>query len=151
MCEAWNPPRTLVRVPGRGIVIMSWVGNALFVATAVPAAAGVDLFDDLAIGMALTLFVVSLAVWTWAFGVAVVRSTRGDDVVVANMFFTVGNAPVRVRWQLFGALGVSVAVAAATAAAEPFGVLVPMLPLGLIGLWATRHGTFPARSRAAGR
>ena len=36
-------------------------------------------------------------------------------------------------------------VAAATAAAEPFGILVPMLPLGLLGLWGARHGVFPPR------
>jgi len=36
-------------------------------------------------------------------------------------------------------------VTAATALAEPFGVLVPMLPLGLLGLWGARHGVFPPR------
>ena len=132
-------------MPGRGIVIASWAGDALFVVTAIPATVGVDALDDVAIATALALFAVSLVIWTWAFGVAVVRSAHGDDVVVGSMFFTVGGAPARVRWHLFGALGVSVAVAAGTAAAEPFGVLVPMLPLGLIGLWAAKHGTFPAR------
>ena len=27
-----------------------------------------------------------------------------------------------------------------------FGILVPMLGLGLIALWGARHGTFPARA-----
>jgi hypothetical protein len=138
-------------MPGRGIVIASWVGNSLFVATAIPVAVGFDALDDVAVGVSLALFGVSLLIWTWAFGVAVVRSTRGDDVVVGSMFVTVGDAPARVRWHLFGALGASVAVAAGTAAAEPFGVLVPMLPLGLIGLWAAWYGTFPARREPAGR
>ena len=54
-------------------------------------------------------------------------------------------APKRVRVQLFGSLAVCLAVTAATALAEPFGVLVPMLPLGLLGLWGARHGVFPPR------
>lgn len=45
--------------------------------------------------------------------------------------------------------------AAATAKATPTSVLVPLLPFGLCGLWAARHGTFPARqvqdSRARAR
>ncbi len=138
-------------MPGRAILITSWVGDALFAASAVPAAAGVDSLDDVAIGIALVLFAASLVIWTWAFGLAVVRSARGDDVVVGSMFFTVGDGPSRVRWHLFGALGVCVAVAAGTAAAEPFGVLVPMLSLGLIGLWAARHGTFPPRPEQRSR
>jgi len=45
---------------------------------------------------------------------------------------------------------VCIAVTAATAAAEPFGILVPMLPLGLIGLWGARHGVFPPRRMPGG-
>jgi len=42
---------------------------------------------------------------------------------------------------------VCLAIAAATVVAEPFGVLVPMLPPGLAGMWAARHGQFPPRPR----
>ena len=42
-------------------------------------------------------------------------------------------------------------IAAGTAAWEPFGVLVPMLPIGLAGIWAARHGTFPPRPPAPRR
>jgi hypothetical protein len=38
-----------------------------------------------------------------------------------------------------------VAVTAGTVAWEPFGVLVPMLPISLAGVWAARYGTFPPR------
>jgi hypothetical protein len=127
------------------IVVSSWVADAVFAVVAIPAALGVDALDTAALAVALALFGVSLPVWTWAFGTAVVRSARGDDVVVANLFGTVGGAPRAVRWNLFGALAVCVAVAAGTAVADPFGVLVPMLPLGFVGLWAARHGTFPPR------
>jgi len=135
------------RDPERGerIIVVSWVADALFAVTAIPAAVGVSAFDVPSIVVALGLFVISLGVWCWAFAVAIVRTTRGDDVVVASMFLMQGPAPRRVRVHLFGALGVCVAVTAVTALAEPFGVLVPMLPLGLIGLWGARHGVYPPR------
>jgi hypothetical protein len=135
------------RDPERGerIIVVSWVANVLFAATALPAALGVNGFDVAAIAVALGLFAISLGVWTWAFAVALARTTRGDDVVVASMFLIQGPAPKRVRVQLFGSLAVCLVVTAVTAVAEPFGVLVPMLPLGLIGLWGARHGSFPPR------
>jgi hypothetical protein len=134
-------------MPGRAIAWASWAGNALFAITAVPAALGADAVDDVAVGVALGLFAVSIPVWVYAFGLAVARTARGDDVVVASLFFLQGSAPRRVQLELLGALGVCVLVAAATAAADPFGVLVPMLPLGLTGLWGARHGTYPPRRR----
>jgi hypothetical protein len=135
------------RDPERGerIIVVSWVADALFAVTAIPAALGVSAFDVVSIAVALGLFVISLGVWCWAFAVALARTTRGDDVAVASMFLMQGPAPKRVRVHLFAALGVCIAVTAVTAAAEPFGVLVPMLPLGLIGLWGARHGVYPSR------
>ncbi|MCC6339010.1 MAG: hypothetical protein IT197_03435 [Acidimicrobiia bacterium] len=135
--------------PGRAIVVASWASNALFAALALPAAGGVDGLDRAATGVALGLFAVSIVVWSWAFGRAVVRSARGDDIAVASLFFLQGSAPRAVKAHLLGALAVSVAVAVVTAAADPFGVMVPMLPLGLAGLWAARHGTFPPRPQPA--
>jgi hypothetical protein len=133
-------------VAGRAIILASWVGDAVFLVTAIPAALGVDAFEDVAVGTALGLFFVSLAIWTWAFAVAVARSAQGDDIVVANLFGTIGDASRAIKIQLFGALAVCILIAAATAASNPFGVLVPMLPLGFVGLWAARHGTFPPRA-----
>jgi len=132
-------------MPGQRIIVASWAANALFAVTAVPAAFGVHAFDVASIVVALGLFAISLVVWCWAFGVALARTTRGDDVVVASMFLIQRPAPRRVRVHLFGSLAVCLAVTAVTAAPEPFGVLVPMLPLGLIGLWGARHGSFPPR------
>ena len=117
----------------------------MFAGTAIPAALGVESFEGPAILTALVLFFLSLVVWTWAFVVAIARSTQGDDIVVANLFGTIGDAPRAVRWHLFGSLGACLVITIATAASDPFGVLVPMLPLGFIGLWAARHGTFPPR------
>src|SRR5262249_58145726 len=82
---------------GERIIVSSWVGDALFAVTAIPAAIGVSAFDAISIAVALGLFVISLGVWCWAFGVALVRTTRGDDVAVASMFLMHGPAPPRGR------------------------------------------------------
>jgi hypothetical protein len=132
--------------PGRSILTISWAVNVVFAATAAPVALGADGLGDVAAGVALFCFVVSLGVWCYAFGLGIVRSGRGDNVAVANLFFLQGSAPRRVQRHLLGSLAVSMVIAAATASADAFGVLVPMLPLGLAGLWAARHGTFPPRS-----
>ncbi|HZP30057.1 MAG TPA: hypothetical protein VFC99_13965 [Acidimicrobiia bacterium] len=137
--------------PGRAIVLASWASNVIFAVTAVPVAAGVDALDGVAVGVALTLFLVALGVWSYAFVIAVGRSARGDDVVVGSLFLMQGPAPARVRWHLFGSFAVCLAITAGTAVGDPFGVLVPMLPLGLVGLWGARHGVFPARRDAASR
>ncbi len=130
---------------GRSIVVGSWATLGLFVVTVVPDAFGLHALDGVASGVALTLFLVSLPIWLYAFGLAVVRSGRGDDIGVGSLFFLVGSAPSDVRRWLFGALGLSIVVALATAWANAFAALEPMLPLALVGLWSARHGTFPAR------
>ncbi|MBM3661073.1 MAG: hypothetical protein FJW95_16445 [Actinobacteria bacterium] len=132
---------------GRGRVIegTAWGGNLVFAATAVPAALGVDALEDPAIAVCLGLFFVSLVVWTWALGAAAVRTANGDDISVFTLFLIEGRAPGRVRWSLYGALLVCLAITVATAATNPFGVLVPMLPLGLVGLWGARHQHYPRR------
>src|SRR5581483_3530114 len=71
-------PDTLERVnerraaaePGRAIVLASWASNVIFAVTAVPVAAGVDALDGVAVGVALTLFLVALGVWSYAFVIA---------------------------------------------------------------------------------
>ncbi len=131
-------------LPGRGIIVASWVGDLVFAVTAIPATLGVEALDAPAIAAALVLFFVSLGVWTWTFVVALSRSARGDDIVVANLFGTIGGASGAVRRHLFGALGVCLVITVVTAAADPFGVLVPMLPLGFVGLWAAPVRHLPA-------
>jgi fatty acid desaturase len=132
-------------VAGQAIIRSSWIGNVVFAATAIPAAFGVDAFDPVSAITALALFAVSLWVWVWAFGVAVARSSRGDNIAVGNLFLFEGKVPKGVRAQLFSSVGVCLVITAVTASADPFGVLVPMLPVGLIGLWGARHGVFPPR------
>jgi hypothetical protein len=137
-------------VPGRAVIGASWAGNALFAVTAVPVALGVDAVDDAAVAVALVLFFASLGVWVWALFAAFARSARGDDVAVTTLFLLEGSVPGRVRPLFYGSLGVCLLITVATASANPFGVLVPMYPLGLVGLWGARHGVYPPR-RAGGR
>ena len=72
-----------------------------------------------------------------------VREVKPWQAMAIN--FITGAPPFVIAIALFGALAASVLIAAATAAGEPFGVLVPMLHFGFVGLWAARHGTFPPR------
>jgi hypothetical protein len=136
---------------GRGIIWFGWIANVVFAATAIPVAAGVDDLLGVAITVALLLFLVSVVVFAYAFAVALARNSQGDNVAVANLFFLQGSAPKPVKRQFLWMFVVCLAIAAGTAAWEPFGVLVPMLPVGLAGTWAARHGVFPPRPVAQPR
>ena len=130
---------------GRGVIVFGWIANALFLLTAVPAAAGIDAFGGVSVAVALGLFFVSIGAFAYAFVLAAARSADGDNIAVANLFFLQGSAPRSVQRQFLAMFGVCALVAAATVVWAPFGVLVPMLPVGLAGVWAARHGTFPPR------
>jgi len=130
--------------PGQAIVTASWVTTIAFAVTAVPAAFGVDAFDDAAVWTAVGLFVIAVPIWLYAFVVGVGRSRR-DLVTIPGLFFLHGSAPAVERRLLMGSWAATLIITAATASAEPFGVLVPVLPLAFAGLWAARHGTFAER------
>jgi hypothetical protein len=130
---------------GGRIVVTSWVGVALFALTAGPAAAEVGGFDIVTLVVDVVLFLAGIAVFVWAFAAALVRNAHGDDIVVSSLFLTQGPVPRPVRRHLFAALAGSVVIAGATGTTDAFGILVPMFPLALIGLWGARHGVFPPR------
>jgi hypothetical protein len=131
--------------PGRRIVVFGWVANAAFFVTAVPAAAGIDAFGGISVAVALVLFFVAIGAFVYAFVLAAARSTRGDEIAVANLFFLQGSAPKPVQRSFLLMFAACLLVAVATVVWAPFGFLVPMLPIGLAGVWAARHGTFPPR------
>ncbi len=137
---------------GDRILLAAWLSVGLFVLATVPAAAGMSALDGVAVGVPLALFLVGTGLMLWSFVAGLARTTRGDNVVVSNLYLLAGSAPRRVQAHLFGALAATVVVACALAAFNPAVVLVPILPLGLNGLWAARHGTFPPRpARPEGR
>jgi len=139
---------------GGRIVRAAWVGTGVFALTAVLGVAVPHPLAALAAAVAFALFAAGCVVFVWAYAVAVARS-RTDEISVVGLYLLSGSAPRPVRMRLLGAVGVQSAVALATASARPYtiaaaGILVPVYGLGLCGLWAAKHGTFPPR-RAAPR
>jgi len=129
----------------------SWAGSAVFAVVAVSAAAtGANAIEAVAVIVDLLLFVGGVIAYALAYAAAVRRSRR-DEIAVANLFLLMGPvAPAAVKRRLLGAAAAQGVVAVATAAVRPysplaFGILVPLWGLGLAGLWAARHGTFPRR------
>ena len=132
-------------MPGPRIIAASWASDIVFFLGSVPALVGTASGDAISAGVCLALFAVSLVVWVWAFAVAVARSAQGDDIAVGSLFLFEGRVPRRARRHLFGSVGLSLVITAVAASSNPFAVLVPMLSLGLVGLWGARHGDFPRR------
>jgi hypothetical protein len=135
--------------PGQGIRTAAWYGTAAFAVTAVTATV-VDGLDPVAFVVDVVLFLAGGVAFVAAYLRAVNRS-RTDSIAVTSLFFLAGSAPPGVRRSLLGALAAQVVVALATAIARPYtilaaGTLVPLYGVGLCGMWAARHGTFPPRA-----
>lgn len=144
---------------GAGVVRANIVLTAVFVVSAIIAAVVFDGFAQVqGVVVAVTLFAVGVFAFLAGYFVAVGRS-RTHELSVAELYFLTGTAtPREVKRPMLLALTVQVVVALATALSRPntdgragstlaFGVLVPMLGLGLNGLWSARHGTFGPRRR----
>lgn len=131
-------------LPGSPIVAASWLTTGIFTVTAAGDRFGVDALEPVATGVALVFFAAGIVVWLVAFARAVGRS-RTEEVTLGGLFFLVGTAPRPVRIQLLGSLVVAIVAAGATASEAPFGVMEPVLPLALAGLWGAGHGRFAPR------
>ena len=135
---------------GRKIVSTCWFSSALFGMAAGLDLLGGDNFGGVVVNLSVMMFLVSLPLWIYALVIALARSARGDDIAVASLFFLQNSAPASLRRSFLLSLGVTVVVAATTAFVNPFAVLVPMLPLGLSGVWGARHGVYPPRPARRG-
>jgi len=146
-------------VPGQSIVNANMAGTGVVVATSI---GGILLPGSLGFVHAVVscvLFAIGTGAMLWAYALGVNRS-RTDAVTLGGLFFlSEGAAPREVRRAFLVALGVQVAAAVAAASIRPFtqvafGVLAPMLGLGLMAAWGGRYGTFgprePRRRRASG-
>jgi hypothetical protein len=126
-----------------------WATGVFVVASAL-AAAWPDTFLPLSVPVDLVLFAAGCGAFLWAYVLAIGRS-RYETITMGGLFFLDDDvAPPDVTRLLRGALVVQVVVAVTAAALRPFtalafSVLVPMLGLGLMALWAARHGRFPAK------
>ena len=143
--------RSTVRPEGQAIVLASYASNAVLAICVVPAAFGHPSLQWMSVGVSMLSFLVAIVVWTWALVLAAVRTTRGDDVQVASLFLIQGVPEGAPRRTLYWAFLQCVLITAVVAASDPFVVLAPMLPLGLVGLWGARHGVYPARQDAPAR
>ena len=143
---------------GTAVIRLHQLLTALFVITALYAAI---VFDTSAqwVGAvtAMVLFGVGIVVFLWGFWSAVQRSRTEELAVTSVYFLTGGCAPKSVRRQMNSALIIQVITAFATTfwrssgpdgnpgSSLALGILVPMLGLGMNGLWASSHGTFGER------
>ncbi len=132
-------------VIGKRIVVASWSTLGVFAVVAILDSVGLHTLNTPATILSVGLFLASLPLWIYAFGLVLVRSTRGDDIAVASWVFLTPSAPKEQRRHLLGATAACVAIGVATGWANPFGVLVPMLQLGFAALWGARHGVYPPR------
>jgi hypothetical protein len=107
--------------------------------------------------VSLVLFAIGIATSLWAYTSALERS-RSEEVGVANLYLLTGEtAPKPVKRAMSAALGVQVVAALVGASvgvaglqgneinALAFGVLVPMLGIGMNGAWAARYGSYGPR------
>ncbi|CAN5542468.1 hypothetical protein BH10ACT3_BH10ACT3_22600 [soil metagenome] len=151
-------------VPGRAIVVLSWICTAVFTLVTVPAIIDPDRFVGLFFVVSVVLFFAGCALFVVDIVLAAARS-RDDLMGIGGLFFLIGSAPRSAQANLLGSMAVQLVVAVAGAAAHPFtplafGTLVPMIGLAFCGLWTVRHGNFPPQPpeapparppRAAGR
>lgn len=149
-------------IAGATIVRVDVALTASFVAVATTAAVSfTPLARAVMVVTSLSLFAVGVSAFLWGYWSAVQRS-RHDLIGVAALYFLSGDvAPPSVRRTMSLCLAIQCVVALGTALSRPetegkpgsalaFGILVPMLGLGLNGLWGAWHGTFEPRSDARG-
>lgn len=142
---------------GSWLIRLNLIGTVVFIVSSVSAAVMfTDAWRTQGVVVDLILFVIGVVAFLWGYWTAVQRS-RADDIAVASLYFlTNGVAPRRLAWLMNTTLIVQFVVAVATAMSRPdtngkpgstlaFGVLVPILGLGLNGLWAAQHGAFGPR------
>jgi len=140
-------------VQGRGIVLASWVGTAVFALVSIVATIAPKQFATAAAIVDLVLFFGGTAAFLGAYFIAVARS-RTDAIGIGGLFFLQGSADRADQVRLLVPVALQVTLALITASLRiysplAFGILVPMYGLGLSGLWGARHGRFDARFVAA--
>lgn len=147
----------MMSVKGAGVIRVNDMLTSLFAVTSILA---VVFFDQpwkaIAASVSIACFVVGVVVFLWGYWTAVQRS-RYDNIAVASMYFLTDKcAPRSVSTRMNLVLVIQVVVAVVTALLRSstdgkpgstlaFGILVPVLGLGMNGLWAALYGEFSPR------
>jgi hypothetical protein len=133
--------------------------SLFFVVTAVAAVIFTPSTRTIGVVVDLVLFAVGVAAFIWGYFSAVQRS-RVDEISVASLYFLSGQvADKQVQKIMNGCLIAQLVIGLAGAIARSstdgkagstlaFGVLVPLLGLGLNGLWASQFGSFTPRGQS---
>lgn len=138
-------------VRGRALIRVDIVATALFMLTSAAAVLSDSPLRIVAVVVALAMFVGGSLAYLVGYGRAVQRS-RTVEISMAGLVLLKDSAPTRVRRLLGGATALQVATAIVAASVRPFttlafGILAPMLGVGIQAWWAAAYGTFPARAR----
>ncbi len=136
--------------PGKWVMHLCLLGTVGFAVISVSAVIFPDALELINVIYSLVLFAIGCVAFVWAFFVAAGRS-RLETLSVAGIYFLAGSAPNQVGWYFRILLFVMLCLAFTTAGIRPFtsqafGVLAPMLILGLMGLWGAKWGSFPANN-----
>lgn len=139
--------------------------EVLTVAFAVTAVLAVVFFRQpwkmIAVVVSLLCFSVGIVAFLWGYWAAVQRS-RHDNIAVASLYFLADKcAPRALSVRMNSLLAAQVVIGLVTALLRSstdgkagstlaFGILVPVLGLGLNGLWGAQNGEFPPRHAVAG-
>jgi hypothetical protein len=141
----------LPRTTGLARALWLWLctGTLAFTITAVAATFVEGAVRAIALIVAIALFALGVAAFTWAYAVAVQRS-RHDEILLPGLFFLSGSVDKAVQRRVLALVVVQIAVGLGTASIRPystlaFGILVPMFGVGLTGLWGAKLGTFAPR------
>ena len=142
---------------GRVVVRANIALTAVFMATSLVAAVSFrQPWKSVSVVVDLVSFAIGIFAFLWGYWNAVQRS-REEDIGVAALFFLMdGIAPRSVSLRMNALLATQLVWAIGTALSRgstngkpgstlAFGVLVPMMGLGLNGLWGAFHGTFAPR------
>jgi hypothetical protein len=133
-----------------GLVRTAVITTAVITATSIGGAVAPGPLGPVHAVVSILAFLAGTVAFLWAYAIAVGRSRR-DLIGIGGLYFLAGEvAPAPVRKALRSALAVQVIAVVAAASIRPFtsvafGILAPMLGLGLMGLWGARHGNFARR------
>ena len=135
--------------PGQNLIRWSWRSTAVLTVVLAAGVAAPSALAEVVAVASLAMFAVGVVTFLWAYFIALQRS-RTEDVSVAGLYLLSEGAPKVVKRHLLGSLTLQTVLAIVAASVRPFtavafGLLAPVLGMGLAGLWSARHGTFRPR------